>query len=521
MNTIAAQAIGGRYRLLDQLGQGGMGIVYRAYDRLAHQHIALKQVKAPPEKLRLNSLRSDPLLALAQEFRLLASLRHPHIVAVLDYGFDAHQLPYYTMELLEAAQTITAYGRTLAADGKTRLLIEMLQALVYLHRRGVIHCDLKPANVLVAQDGKVRVMDFGLALQPSTSESANSQVFGTIAYMAPELFTESPASRASDLYAVGVLLYELFAGKHPYSADNPAITLYNLMNRPIDLELLPPRLVGLAARLLQKTPAYRPQYAEEVIAELCQAMDISYPAESLTVRESFLQASAFVGRERELATLTEVLNTTLHGDCDFWLVGGESGVGKSRLVDELRTQALVSGALVLRGQGITEGGRPYQLWWEIARRLLLETPLTDFEAGVLKPLVPDISSLLGHDVPDLPELAGAAGQQRLASTLVAVLKRLPTPLVLLLEDLQWADESLFPLRQILMVRDQLKHLLVIGTYRDDERPGLPQELEGMQVLKLRRLNAKAIEQLTRVMLGDTREPSEVVELLRRETEGNV
>jgi len=519
--TLERFAISARYMVRESLGEGSMGIVYRAFDRLTQQPVALKRVVIDPAYVQHSSIGSDPLLALATEFRTLASLHHPNIVSVLDYGFDANRTPYYTMLLLEGARSLLDYGRSLDDASKVRLLINLLQALAYLHRRNIIHRDLKPGNILVTPDGRLWVLDFGLALAIESSKSPANSAAGTLPYMAPEVILGAPASVTSDLYAVGVMLFELWANRHPFLSDDaPLFSLDDLLERPADVSVLPPALASLAARLLSKTPEERPARADLVIAALCEALQMPVPTESLTIRESFLQASTFVGREIEFALLQNALSDTLAGGSAFWLVGGESGVGKSRLLDELRTRALVEGALVLRGQAVAEGGLPYQLWRDIARRLVLDSTLTDFEAGVLKAIVPDIGTVLGRDVSNVPELPGLAGQNRLMDTLVGMLKRQPFPLVLLLEDLQWATEDLVPLIKLLAVRDQFKSLLVIGSYRDDERPHLPQDLADVSVLKLPCLNDAAVAALARAMLGEAGEQPQVLGLLQHEAEGN-
>jgi serine/threonine protein kinase len=213
--------IGRRYLLHEQIGSGGMGIVYRATDRLAGHIVALKQVTAPAQALLFTS-RSEGLdlrLALAQEFKLLASMRHPHIISVLDYGFDEQHQPFYTMEFLENPQTIFQAGAAQPLDAKIGLLAQMLQALAYLHRRGVIHHDLKPSNVMVV-DGQVKLLDFGLSLTAEQGGRMGSTAAGTLAYMAPEVLQGAGASQASDLYAVGVMAYELLAGRHPFNLDD-------------------------------------------------------------------------------------------------------------------------------------------------------------------------------------------------------------------------------------------------------------------------------------------------------------
>ena len=202
-----------RYQLLEQIGKGGMGEVYRAVDRLSGNTIALKRVTASPGALMFNSRTGDSSLnlALAQEFKVLASLRHPHIISVLDYGFDEQRQPYFTMDYLADARTVTAALQDKTTDEKIDAILSILQALVYLHQRGILHRDLKPDNVLVV-DGQVKVMDFGLSLVTKGSSEAVDEAAGTIAYMAPELLQDGSVSKSADLYAVGMMAYELFAG---------------------------------------------------------------------------------------------------------------------------------------------------------------------------------------------------------------------------------------------------------------------------------------------------------------------
>ncbi|MCZ7542011.1 MAG: serine/threonine protein kinase [Anaerolineae bacterium] len=229
--------VGERYRLLDLLGRGGMGAVYRAADRLTGHLVALKQVMTPPEQLQFASrdMDSDPRVALAQEFQMLASLRHPNIIEVLDYGFDDSGRPYFTMTLLEGARTIVEAGQGQSLMAQVDLLLQTLQALAYLHRRGVVHRDLKPANVLVA-GGRVKALDFGLSVASTqTHEDISGELSGTIPYMAPELFQGKRGGVGADLYAVGVMAYEIFSGQHPFRTDNLAQLIADILSTPADV----------------------------------------------------------------------------------------------------------------------------------------------------------------------------------------------------------------------------------------------------------------------------------------------
>jgi tetratricopeptide (TPR) repeat protein len=517
-----------RYELRNKLGAGGMGAVYIARDRLSGNIVALKRVLIPDEKVQDNST-SDLLTAIATEFRTLAGLRHPHVIGVMDYGFihdGSSPQPYFTMDYLPDARSLTNAAANQPVEIQVRLLTEMLLALAYLHRRGIIHRDLKPDNVLVDGSGAVKLLDFGLALSV-TGQSRGSfteGVAGTMAYMAPELFAEETATVQSDLYAVGLLMYEVFTGSYPFNRKNMMLLLNDIMNTTPDIGSLEFDLGNLIERLLAKDPAQRPGDADTVIRELCEATGQPLPSEGQAVRESFLRASQFVGRTTEMERLKTALDAILNPadgqQAQVYLIGGESGVGKSRLLDELRTRALVKGAVVLRGQSVTEGGLPFQLWRDIARELSLSTPLNDLEAGILKEIVPDIGILLHRDIAAAPELTASAAQQRLVLTLINLLKHQRSPVMLLLEDLHWAGESLVALQQIQDAREQLPRLLVVGTYRDDERPNLPDALPGTQRLKLHRLNEAEIGELAHSMLGETGIQSDVLSLLKRETEGN-
>jgi hypothetical protein len=282
----------------------------------------------------------------------------------------------------------------------------------------------------------------------------------------------------------------------------------------------PQTLAEIIGKLLNKSPDRRYHDAYQVINDLCAAIGIDVPTESAAIRESFLQAATFVGRDQELQTLDVALTNALQGKGSAWLISGESGVGKSRLMEELRTRAVVQGAMALRGQGVSEGGLSYQLWREPLRRLALSTALDDLDASTLKDLIPDISQLLERDIPDAVDLEGEGYRQRLLGAIANLFQQQKQPIILLLEDLQWANESLEVLKSLSGLTANLP-LLIVGNFRLEERPNLPDELPDMQVLKLERLSENSIADLSVSMLGEAGRQADVLELLQRETEGNV
>lgn len=516
---MSTQTISGRYELQETLGQGGMGIVHRAYDRLTQGTVALKQVTIPPKQLRFATAAGDSndfRLALAQEFRTLASLRHPNIISVLDYGFDSERQPFFTMELLEGAQPLLRAAEGKSLHEKVDLGAQMLTALSYLHRRGILHRDLKPDNVLVI-NGEVRLLDFGLAIAEET-RVAEDHIAGTLAYLAPELLQGGLPSVESDLYAAGLMLFELLAGHPAYSTSN---LIYDILHStpefaPNSVEY---SLESVILRLISKNPAQRYPDAPAALMALGEAIGKPLSAETATIRESYLQAARFVGREAEFMRLSEALKLTLEGRGSVWLLGGESGVGKSRLLDELRAQAMVSGAKVLKGQAVAEGGALYQAWSEPLRVLALTTPLTELESSVLKSVVPDLAALLGKTVPDAPEIDSGSAGDRLLALMEALFRKQVQPTLLILEDMHWGQESIELLRR-LAIRAHATPMMIIASYRDDERPDLPREVPDATPVKLERLTGEAIAALSESMLGEAGRDAQLLELLQRETEGN-
>jgi tetratricopeptide (TPR) repeat protein len=520
--------IGKRYALLQKIGEGGMGIVYHAHDRLTGQDVALKLVTAQTDKFNLNVTggSSDNTanfrLALAREFKTLASLRHPHIISVLDYGFTAAEQPFFTMELLQNPAHIDQAAKVCSQLDKIKMIVSILQALIYLHRRGIIHRDLKPANVLVNQQRQVYVLDFGLSY--STEQAAKeggSSASGTLSYMAPEILAGSPASKQSDLYAVGLIAYQILTGMYPYPTDNTSSLIHSILNQTLDMSSLEYELRHVVLMLLAKNPADRFDSAEKAVEMLLAVAGIAPQYEErVEIRESHLQSAPFVGRETEMQALSAAVNQAKNGQGSAWLIGGESGVGKSRLLAEVRTQALIDGALVIRGQAVADGGAPYQLWRDVVRWLaLIDEEISDEEAGVAKEIAPDIDRIIGRSIEPAPPLAPQQTRERLLLIIERLLRRQQQAIVILLEDLQWTFESLEVLNHINQIVSHLP-VVTVGSYRLEESPKLAETVSHNQHILLRRLDDTEVARLSSGILGDPGRNAELVELIQRQAEGN-
>lgn len=518
-----------RYQYENLIGSGGTGEVFRAYDRLKREYVAVKRINShlpvsanhfATPGLRSSSSPSENLL-LTHEFRMLAQLRHPHIIRVSDYGFDDLRRPYLVMQLLEDAVPITKFTRQ-DQEGTLDLIVQVLEALQYLHRFGVIHRDLKPENIMVLPDKTVKLLDFGLALDPRTQ----SNHAGTLAYMAPEVLRHGMMGVESDLYAMGIVMYEMFAQRHPYSYVNTTQLMYSIMEEVPDLTRVKAsaEIRAVIKRLLLKKPDERYHSAQEVIDALTGSRQERYIRLSSASLSAALDYSKFIGRKAELARLQESLNALSDKNPQgaAWLIAGESGIGKSRLVDELRIRAMVNGVLVLSAQATDSGGFDYSMWHQLIRQLIMESELSLLDMSVLQDIVPDLTEILELDEPIEPAsvLKRDKYQIRLAATIADMIKLVKLPILLIIEDIHWAKNDI----EIIEILTRLVHdnpILIVANYRPEEAPSLKDKLSEMRFMPLKRLSEEEIRDFTLHMLGErVGERPEIVNLVSEESEGN-
>jgi DNA-binding SARP family transcriptional activator len=536
-----------RYRLGAELGRGGMGTVYRAHDTVLERDVAIKV-------LDKTGLGTEGRARLLREAQMVAQLNHPNIVTVYDVGEAAlpagsgRAVPFIVMEFVES--TTLHERRPESWEEILTITRQVCAALDHAHTNGIVHRDLKPENVALTPDGTVKLMDFGLARSMASRLTGEGTVTGTVFYLAPELALGRDFDGRADLYALGVMLYELTTGRLPFMADDPVAVISQHLHAPVvppraKNDQIPPALDALIVRLLSKDPADRPASASEVLRMLEQPSFLdqeAVPAEELSVLER-IERGRMVGRERELQEARALWNQALSGQGRLLLISGEPGVGKTRLVRELVTQAEVSGGRALVGASYAEGGAPYAAFGQIIRQVLGSARGNGFDgstelAQVLPEYVlPDLIALAPElrlhypDVPANPPLDDPqAEQHRLFRNLLTFFTALSdrAPLLLVLEDVHWADSGTLSLLRHLARHTRHQRVLIVATYRevelDQARPfhevllDLNRERLATR-LKLPRLDREQTEELLAVLF-DEEITSEFLDGIYRETEGN-
>ncbi len=269
----------GKYRIIENLGSGGTAEVYKAYQPGLDRHVAIKVLHP------FLADEKDFLTRFQREARVVATLRHPNIVQVYDFDFDAEDNAYYmVMECVDGPslkthlQEMAQEGQRLPLEETVRVVAAVANALDYAHQHGMVHRDVKPANIMFAQDGQVILTDFGIAKMLNvTGLTASGAMVGTPAYMAPEQGLGQAGDERADIYSLGVLLHELATGRLPFDADTPLGIVLKHINAPLppptDLNPnLPPGIEAVIMRALAKSPNDRYQTAKEFASDLERTM---------------------------------------------------------------------------------------------------------------------------------------------------------------------------------------------------------------------------------------------------------
>ncbi|HKP61037.1 MAG TPA: protein kinase [Polyangiales bacterium] len=490
--------ISGRYQLQGKLGEGGMGSAFRALDRMTGRSVALK---------RLDQRAAKFCALFEREYHTLASLRHPCVIEVYDFGIGDDGLRFYTMELLEGDDI--SQLSPLPWRAACQHLRDIATSLALLHARKLVHRDVSPRNVRIARDGRAKLLDFGTV----TPFGRAADVAGTPASMAPEVLRGLELDARADLFSLGVVAYWALAGHRPYlvSRLTDAEVAWRTKPRPLS-EVAPdiPRaLEQLVFSLLSIDPIGRPASAAELIARLVAIADLDdEPLEGLT--HSHLSSCVLIGRERETAQFTQHFERASRGQGSTVLIEGAAGTGKSRLAAEMTIRASLLGLATLRIDAL-EHPDPSGLVGALIARLMEIVPAEAAETlpahGVLFQAFPHlrefaVAPALSKPLPRDPLEQRAVIHNTLAAWLVDVAIR--RPIVISIDNAHAADlASAAALITIAHTCPRARIVFVATLLRGAAAPVAVQQLTriGSRV-RLRHLPPEAMAELVRSVFGD-------------------
>src|SRR5438128_2640377 len=480
--AMPATIAGGRYQLRCLLGEGGKKRVYLATDTRLDRDVAIALIKT-------EGLDEAGRARVRREARAMGRLGdHPHVVTVFDVGEDGGQ-PYIVSQYMAGGSVDdllqSAEHHRLPVERALRIADEVCRVLEHAHKCGVLHRDLKPSNVWLTADGTAKLGDFGLALARDRARlTIEGMMVGTVAYISPEQALGRQLDARCDLYALGAMLYEMVAGRPPFLGDDPvAIVSQHLNTAPVAPSWhnpeVPKALEALILRLLAKAPEERPPSAaavREALAAVGAGPAGAEPAGREANPLDRLAGGVFVGRGREIGERRAAVEDVGGGRGRLVLLVGEPGIGKTRMASEIATYARMRGCQVLWGRAVESGGAPaYWPWVQVIRAYMHErdpqNAIAEMGSGAadIAQVVSDVRARL-HDLAAPPSLEPEQARFRLFDSVTTFLKTAARrrPLVLVLDDLHWADKPSLLLLQFLAREMESSRLLVIGTYRDLE-----------------------------------------------------
>jgi tetratricopeptide (TPR) repeat protein len=545
------------HRIEAVAARGGMGVIYRATHLRLGRTVGLKLVAS---ELAKDSSRRE---RFKRESRIAASIDHPNVIPVYEAG-EEEGILFISMRWVDGTdlRTMVELDGPLDQARAANLISQVADALDAAHARNLIHRDVKPANVLVTDQDHVYLTDFGLSRHVASEDDLTSagHWVGSVDYVAPEQIQGLPVSPRTDVYSLGCVLYELLAGRAPYVRETDIAKLWAHVNAappsllPVRPDL-PPKFDQIVRRATAKSPSQRYESAdalgEAVLAAAGMAKEALRGAREAGAARSggdgsvadttqlplpaVLRArnrSAFVGRGPHLDRMRERWEDARAGQLQLVLLAGEAGIGKTRLASEFSCQAHEEGATVLYGRSDEDALVPYQSFVEALGQWVAASPsdhLLDKVAtrAQLSRLLPQLAQRF-PELPQVPEREPDTERFLLFEAVSSLLaeESAVTPIVLVLDDLHWADKSTLALLKHLSRSPYESRLLIVGPYREqfrtdhlaDTLADLHREQQ-FERLSLKGLEQPDVEALISARSGREAEP-ELAQAINDETEGN-
>jgi serine/threonine protein kinase len=262
----------GKYQIIDILGKGAMGIVYRALDPDIDREVAIKTIRF--DLISEESERNELMLRFVREAKAAGKMAHPNIITIFDVG-KHEDMTYIVMQYIEgnSLQKFIASNKRFSSQEIVRLMLQLCDALDYAHRHGIVHRDIKPANILLNKDNKPHVVDFGIARVEMSTMTQTGATIGTPSYMSPEQVMGKKIDKRSDIFSLGAILYELVTGKRPFQGESITTVIYKIVNEEIPSPFLSQRGLSedfepIIQRALAKNPGNRYSSCAELAADL-------------------------------------------------------------------------------------------------------------------------------------------------------------------------------------------------------------------------------------------------------------
>jgi tetratricopeptide (TPR) repeat protein/tRNA A-37 threonylcarbamoyl transferase component Bud32 len=558
----------GHYHLLASIGEGGMGEVYKALDARLQREVAVK-ILAP----RLVREREN-IERFLREARAAAKLVHPNVITVHDVG-EEDGIYYIVMEFLEgeSLREMLKKRTQLDVDRAIDVAVQACQALEAAHTQGILHRDIKSDNLMMLPDGNIKVLDFGIArMVTSPALTKTGDILGTVEYMAPEQILGEEMDQRSDIYSVGVVLYEMLTGELPFTGSSPANIVYQqLEESPTPPSYLNSSIPLSVEKIVFKTLSKDPDERFPSAAELRQALQLFLKRSKLAKQtgdevmieegEEWFEEkerhrdfhARLVGREREMEILRKHVGQLGQGCGRTLFMSGEAGIGKTRLVDEIEKYAHRKGILTLKGHCLyREGLEPLTPFIEAVNDFFqLKKSDSSTRRGRVKDFIrqeaPELMALsqrflttidFHEDPAKLEETTQNEGtnKTRLFEVLLQVLRLISEkgPLLLVLEDIHWADSATLQLLHYVSRNSRNTPLFILATYRPEDvnpdQKGKPHSLtEAMQrmsregsfeKIELERLSQDEHAKLVKSLFRRVDFSQDLREILFRETQGN-
>jgi hypothetical protein len=509
--SVLPERIGERYRVLSELGRGGMAVVYRVVDTIDSRELALKQLTLPTGERFFR----EQAAAFEREYHTLVQLSHPRIIEVYDFGNDPGGR-YYTMELLEGADL--RERSPLPWREACSLLYDVTSSLALLHSRRLVHRDISPRNVRSTRDGTAKLIDFG-ALVPM---GATGQIVGTPPFLPPEVLHRSTLDARTDLFSLGATLYYTLTGRFAYAARDFSRLQQAWAKRPAPPSAVVPGIPGaldaLVMSLLSLDPDLRPRTAFDVMQRLAALAGIERK-EVEEVSQAYVSTPVMVGRDQALALVRERIALALAGHKSGLLVQGPPGIGRTRMLDVSALEAKIAGAAVLRVNAGSQTNASLCVGQALAAEVVEALPRLAVASAhrervteiLFEPSEPDVAPIAkGFErAPRLKSLVGRGGDRAaIQSALTRFLLRVAKtqPLAILIDDVHRADEASLALLAALLLGDKERRLLLLVTA--ETGASVPKvdafnllERECAQ-LELPALSAEQIEALLSSVFGD-------------------